>query len=45
MISNFLLLFDQLNLFFLSSKKKKKVVKKCDFLKTEAIKIFKYRKK
>lgn len=44
MISNFLLFFGQLNLVFLSFEKKKKVVKKCDFLKTKAIKIFKYRK-
>ena len=44
MISDFLLLFGQFNLAFLSSEKKKEVVEKCGFLDTEVVEIFKYEK-
>ena len=44
MISNFLFPFSQLNLASLSSKKKKKVVEKCSFLKMEIVEVFKYEK-
>lgn len=44
MISNFLLLFGQLNLAFLSSQKRKEVVKKCDLLEIEVVEIFEYKK-
>lgn len=44
MTSNFLLLFSQLNLAFLSSEKRKKIRENCDFLEIEAIKIFEYKK-
>ncbi len=44
MTSNFLLPFGQLNLAFLSSKKRKKVGEKCGLLKTEVVEVLKYGK-
>ena len=44
MTPDFLLFFGQLNLASLSSEKRKKVVKKCGLLETEAVEVFKYRK-
>ena len=44
MTSDFLLPFGQLNLAFLSSKKKKNFKKKFGLLETEAVEIFKYEK-
>lgn len=40
----FLFSFNQLNLAFLSSEKKDKVVKKCGLVSTEVVEIFEYRK-
>ena len=44
MTSDFLLLFGQLNLAFLSSKKRKEVVERGGFLETEAVEVFEYGK-
>lgn len=44
MTSEFLFLFGQLNLAFLSLEKRDKVVKKCRLVFTEAVEIFEYRK-
>lgn len=44
MISDFLLLFSQLNQIFLSSQKRKKIIKKYGLLETKLVEIFKYEK-
>lgn len=44
MTSDFLLSFGQLNLAFLSSEKKKKVVEKYSLLETKAVEIFENKK-
>lgn len=44
MTFDFLFLFGWLNLASLSSKKRKEIVKKCDLLETEVVKVFEYGK-
>ena len=44
MISKFLLLFGQLNLFFLSELSQQNIAKKYGLIKTKAIKIFEFDK-